>query len=129
MQPAVEQAKGVRVRIFTTQEELPFAGHPTLGTAEVLKLVRRDRAGGHLDACAQRGSGAGALFAGRGLFGEMTQRDPEFGEELDPEEVARLTGLTPGGPGPTLAAADRFHRNGVRHRSVALVKQLRRGSR
>ena len=28
---AVEQAEGVRVRIFTTQEELPFAGHPTLG--------------------------------------------------------------------------------------------------
>ena len=35
---AVEQAEGVRVRIFTTQEELNFAGHPTLGTASVLKL-------------------------------------------------------------------------------------------
>ena len=28
-----------------------------------------------------------------GLFGEMTQPDPEFGAELDPREVARLTGL------------------------------------
>src|ERR1700723_4639229 len=28
---------GVRVRIFTVQEELPFAGHPTLGTAFVLR--------------------------------------------------------------------------------------------
>jgi trans-2,3-dihydro-3-hydroxyanthranilate isomerase len=35
---AVEQAEGVRVRIFTTLEELNFAGHPTLGTASVLKL-------------------------------------------------------------------------------------------
>ena len=26
----------MRVRIFTTQEELPFAGHPTLGTASWL---------------------------------------------------------------------------------------------
>src|SRR4051812_41068674 len=34
--PAVEKQEGVRVRIFTTQEELPFAGHPTLGTASVL---------------------------------------------------------------------------------------------
>src|SRR5690348_4856862 len=34
---AVERAEGVRVRIFTTQEELNFAGHPTLGTASVLK--------------------------------------------------------------------------------------------
>jgi hypothetical protein len=31
--PATERREGVRVRIFTTQEELPFAGHPTLGTA------------------------------------------------------------------------------------------------
>ena len=35
----VEREEGVRVRIFTTQEELPFAGHPTLGTATVLRKV------------------------------------------------------------------------------------------
>src|SRR5207248_3473745 len=29
----VEAINGKRVRIFTTREELPFAGHPTLGTA------------------------------------------------------------------------------------------------
>jgi hypothetical protein len=29
--------RGVRVRIFTVQEELPFAGHPTLGTAFALR--------------------------------------------------------------------------------------------
>src|SRR5580700_8271595 len=33
----IERIEGVRVRIFTPQEELPFAGHPTLGTAAVLK--------------------------------------------------------------------------------------------
>ena len=27
----------MRVRIFTVQEELPFAGHPTLGTAFALR--------------------------------------------------------------------------------------------
>ena len=32
-----EKDRGVRVRIFTVQEELPFAGHPTLGTAFVLR--------------------------------------------------------------------------------------------
>jgi len=30
---AAEKERGVRVRIFTVQEELPFAGHPTLGSA------------------------------------------------------------------------------------------------
>ncbi len=34
---ATERERGVRVRIFTTTEELPFAGHPTLGTAMVLR--------------------------------------------------------------------------------------------
>src|ERR1700747_2581329 len=34
---ANERARGIRVRIFTVAEELPFAGHPTLGTAFVLR--------------------------------------------------------------------------------------------
>jgi trans-2,3-dihydro-3-hydroxyanthranilate isomerase len=33
-------------------------------------------------------------FSGDALYGEMTQRDPEFGDELDREQVARLCGLT-----------------------------------
>jgi trans-2,3-dihydro-3-hydroxyanthranilate isomerase len=32
-EPELEVTEGTRVRIFTTREELPFAGHPTLGTA------------------------------------------------------------------------------------------------
>src|SRR5881296_2243764 len=32
-EPQVEAQEGKRVRIFTVEEELPFAGHPTLGTA------------------------------------------------------------------------------------------------
>src|SRR5271166_5920590 len=34
---ATECEEGIRVRIFTVQEELPFAGHPTLGTAFALR--------------------------------------------------------------------------------------------
>src|ERR671935_3106448 len=32
-EPSVEAGEGKRVRIFTVEEELSFAGHPTLGTA------------------------------------------------------------------------------------------------
>ena len=32
-EPEPEATEGTRVRIFTTREELPFAGHPTPGTA------------------------------------------------------------------------------------------------
>jgi PhzF family phenazine biosynthesis protein len=34
--PATDPNADYRVRIFTTQEEFPFAGHPTLGTAHAL---------------------------------------------------------------------------------------------
>ncbi|MGD0735021.1 MAG: PhzF family phenazine biosynthesis protein [Terracidiphilus sp.] len=100
---AVEQAEGVRVRIFTTQEELPFAGHPTLGTASVLKLVAPETVE---DATVTLALNVGAVpvrFSGEGLFGEMTQRDPEFGAELDRAEVARLTGLSVDDLDPGLA--------------------------
>ena len=90
---AVEQAEGVRVRIFTTQEELPFAGHPTLGTASVLKLDAPETVQGDTVTLNLNVGAVPVRFSGEGLFGEKTQRDPEFGAELDPREVARLTGL------------------------------------
>src|ERR1700761_3515759 len=34
--PEIERERGVHVRIFLTTEEVPFAGHPTLGTASWL---------------------------------------------------------------------------------------------
>jgi trans-2,3-dihydro-3-hydroxyanthranilate isomerase len=43
--PAVERQEGVRVRIFTTREELPFAGHPTLGTACTIRNFFPEYAG------------------------------------------------------------------------------------
>jgi len=90
---AVELAEGVRVRIFTTQEELNFAGHPTLGTASVLMVDAPETLKGDTLALELNVGPVPVRFAGEGLFGEMTQRDPEFGAELDRREVARLTGL------------------------------------
>jgi trans-2,3-dihydro-3-hydroxyanthranilate isomerase len=99
---AVEQSEGVRVRIFTTQEELPFAGHPTLGTASVLKLTAPDSLRGDAVTLALNVGGVRVRFETGSLFGEMTQREPEFGAVLDLAEVARLTGLTPDDLSPAL---------------------------
>lgn len=90
---ATEQAEGVRVRIFTTQEELPFAGHPTLGTASVLRYCAPDAAPSDTVTLALNVGRVPVRFGAQGTYGEMTQRDPEFGEELDPAQVARLIGL------------------------------------
>jgi trans-2,3-dihydro-3-hydroxyanthranilate isomerase len=91
---AVEKTEGVRVRIFTTQEELQFAGHPTLGTASVLKLFAPETMAGDTITLAEYVGPIPVQFSGEGLLSEMTQRDPEFGAELDPAEVSRLIGLS-----------------------------------
>ena len=91
---AVERGEGVRVRIFTTQEELDFAGHPTLGTASVLRLQAPECVHADTVTLALNAGSIPVRFAGAGSFSRMTQRDPEFGPELDPVQVARFTGLT-----------------------------------
>lgn len=98
----VESAEGVRVRIFTTEEELPFAGHPTLGTASVLRMQAPDAFEGDTVTLALNAGRVPVRFEGEGLFGEMTQPDPMFGPELDRAEVAELCGLTLDDLDPTL---------------------------
>ncbi len=99
---AAEKEKGVRVRIFTVQEELPFAGHPTLGTAFVLHgengaSADRNRA---LPDEVRLDLNVGTVpvrftrVAAQPVFGEMTQKDPEFGAIHDVDAVVRLTNLT-----------------------------------
>jgi len=97
-----EHAEGVRVRIFTTQEELNFAGHPTLGTASVLRLAAPETAVGDTIKLKLNVGTVPVRFAGEGLNAEMTQKDPEFGPELERDEVARLCGLRPEDLDPVL---------------------------
>jgi trans-2,3-dihydro-3-hydroxyanthranilate isomerase len=84
--------KGFRVRIFTVNEELPFAGHPTLGTAWVLRL-----ASGAQEVCLELNVGTIPVQFTTDkhgeIFGEMRQRDPEFGTVHSREEVARALGI------------------------------------
>jgi len=88
----VERERGVRVRIFTVHEELPFAGHPTLGTAFVLRgsngarEVRLNLNVGTVPVRFEEGPGQPG-------FGEMTQVDPKFGTVHEQEIVAKVTGL------------------------------------
>lgn len=97
--PPTQPNCAARVRIFTPARELPFAGHPTLGTAFVL---------------AQRGmlpADARAIFLEEGVgpvsvllegddlrtpnFVWMAQRDPSFGVPVpNRAEFAAVLGLT-----------------------------------
>jgi trans-2,3-dihydro-3-hydroxyanthranilate isomerase len=98
---ATEREQGVRVRIFTVGEELPFAGHPTLGTAFAIR-----GASGAPEVTLHLNVGQVPVrfeeVSGKPTFGEMTQKDPVFGPTHDREAVVRAAGLRDGDVDPSL---------------------------
>jgi trans-2,3-dihydro-3-hydroxyanthranilate isomerase len=124
---ATERERGVRVRIFTVQEELPFAGHPTLGTAFAL----RGESGAKeiaLDLNVGKVPVGFEDVAGQPSFGEMTQIDPTFGLLHDREAVARATGLRSEDFDPSLpiqTVSTGLPYTVAPLRSLAVIQQLR----
>jgi trans-2,3-dihydro-3-hydroxyanthranilate isomerase len=95
--PADDDAEhGVRVRIFTTQEELPFAGHPTLGTASWLWLHHATLKGAESITLRLDVGPIRVSFAPRdvGVYATMQQNDPVFGAEHDAAEIAAVIGMS-----------------------------------
>jgi trans-2,3-dihydro-3-hydroxyanthranilate isomerase len=101
---ATEAREGKKVRIFTVEAELPFAGHPTLGTALYLYAsesnqekpaeIALDLKAGKIPVrFSAKSENAGIGRVDGQIFGEMRQRDPEFGTPLSREEVARVIGI------------------------------------
>ena len=101
---ATEAREGKKVRIFTVETELPFAGHPTLGTALFLYAsesnskksaeITLDLKAGKVPVRFTANSENGGCDRVDGqVFGEMRQRDPEFGTAFSREEVARVIGI------------------------------------
>ncbi|MFP5068565.1 PhzF family phenazine biosynthesis protein [Pseudonocardia nantongensis] len=86
-----EQSADYRVRIFTPRAELPFAGHPSVGTAWVLA---RDGAIGYGDRVQE--CGAGLLPIRVDATGARVEGGTPFlGEELNAVRLAAAVGLGP----------------------------------
>jgi trans-2,3-dihydro-3-hydroxyanthranilate isomerase len=78
-----------RLRIFTPSAELPFAGHPSVGSAWVLRSLGRLADGGNVQEC-----GAGLLpIVIDGDAVTLTGGAPTVGEVVDSATVARAVGL------------------------------------
>lgn len=91
---------GYRMRIFTPDAELPFAGHPTIGTA--FTLASEGRTSTETVQTTALGDIPVEVDLERG-FAWMTQVPPEFGSEFgDRRRVAEATGLEPGDLHPEL---------------------------
>lgn len=98
-------AHSAKVRIFTPKAELPFAGHPTVGTASLLAELRADETGSGRDALVILEEGVGPIRAGVRIGSDGGATFAEFDGpkvpvlEPDPpslEDIAEATGLIPG---------------------------------
>lgn len=105
--PAIEREHGVKVRIYVPGEEIPFGGHPTLGTAMVLHNLSlasgtpgsaqtRDVAEMLLDLQVGKVPVDFREDASGNIFGEMHQVDPVFGPVHDRNTIAALLDLNSG---------------------------------
>lgn len=88
-QPGGHLAATYALRIFTPTTELPFAGHPSVGSASVLHRLGRIAAGPNVQAC-----GAGLLDIHVGEQVTLTGGTATVGEALDPAPFLSAVGLS-----------------------------------
>lgn len=100
--PPENPAHSARIRIFTPQRELSFAGHPTVGTATLLAALRNGSGSEH-DAIVALEQGIGTVRVGVRLRGPAAPfaefdapRLPELNAaSLSSEMIADALGLVP----------------------------------
>lgn len=103
VQRATAAGASYRNRIWWPNGELPFAGHPSLGTA-----VAVARARGEAEARYVQETGAGlqpvdvVMTSAGAARASVLQEPAEFGPELDPGDVFAAAGLGPGDADPAL---------------------------
>jgi trans-2,3-dihydro-3-hydroxyanthranilate isomerase len=82
---------GFEVRIFTPKEEIPFAGHPTLGTAYI---VRNEILRGNTEkAILNLKVGQIPVTFNKDGYCWMKQIEPRFGQQHKPEILAPVLGV------------------------------------
>ena len=99
--PPAAPAHTRRLRIFTPVREIPFAGHPTVGTALVLAATGAIELEGEITRITFE-EGAGPVpvtirsAGGRPVFAELTAPEPPtIGRAPEPAALAAVLGLTP----------------------------------
>jgi trans-2,3-dihydro-3-hydroxyanthranilate isomerase len=87
----VQNNGGYDVRIFTPKEEVPFAGHPTIGTAHIIhrEIIQRKS----IDIVLNLMVGQIPVVYGQDGCYWMKQVQPTFGQEHKPEILADTLGL------------------------------------
>jgi trans-2,3-dihydro-3-hydroxyanthranilate isomerase len=104
VQTATEPRADYRNRIFDPRGELPFAGHPSLGTAiAVARAEGRDEAG-YVQQTPAGLQPIDVRLDGDRAQASMLQEPATFGPELDPQDVLAHVGLDASDADPQLPA-------------------------
>ena len=85
-----------RNRIFTVAREIPFAGHPSLGTAVAVAAARGEREAAYVQ---ETGAGLQPIdvrLDGESGYASMLQEPATFGDELDARHALAAVGLVLG---------------------------------
>jgi trans-2,3-dihydro-3-hydroxyanthranilate isomerase len=104
VQSPTDPGADYRNRIYTIAGELPFAGHPSLGTAVAVARARGERSARYVQqtpAGLQPVEVELAASAERG-YAAMLQEPATFGAEVDPVQVMAAAGLEPADAHPDL---------------------------
>jgi trans-2,3-dihydro-3-hydroxyanthranilate isomerase len=103
VQTATEPGADYRNRIWTIVGELPFAGHPSLGTAVAVANARAEREAHYVQ---QTGAGLQPIDVELGASGvaraSMLQEPARFGPEIDPARALAALALDPADGHPEL---------------------------
>lgn len=85
------------VRIFTPKEEVPFAGHPTLGTAHIIRDEIIQKSVETIVLNLKVGQIPVTFYkeSNGNIICWMKQIEPTFGQRLKAEEIAPVLNLTP----------------------------------
>lgn len=102
VQTPLEPGADYRVRIWTVHEELPFAGHPSLGTAVAVARRRGVREARYVQQTRAGLQPIDVRVDERGAHASMLQEPAIFGEELVPRLPLAAVGLPAGAAHPEL---------------------------
>lgn len=92
-----------RNRIWTITEEVPFAGHPSLGTAVAVALERGDTEVTYVQETRAGRQPVRVARDGDRAHASVLQEPARFGAELDAAALMAAVGLTPADAHPALA--------------------------
>lgn len=117
-----QENSGYDVRIFTPEKEIPFAGHPTLGTAFIIKNEIETEPSSSVILNVRAGAIPVTFDKGEDQIIWMKQNPPVFNRTFDKEMMAEVLGIDTCDMDLDFLDTRGFHRSASSYRPVKFAK-------